>query len=164
MFTSNLDLNKDTSVFGTIESSNVMQPYESNSSDIYSVTIRPHDSGLCQSLGLLFNANMGPNSLNSDEVAESFIQAQTLTFETIIKPMTSGADGDDGEFVYGQNVKVSCRFEMTEPVTASIEEGFFMHPRLMLRFVDTDFEPEVNGAEKPLVFSVSDSQQACYDF
>lgn len=160
----NLSLNKDQEVLGTVVTSRVANPIGVGSEVVYSIEIKPHNPGLCDSLGLLFHDFMGPNALNGTEVAQNLMDSETLVFESIREPLTTGAEGANGEFEKGQQVRVSCRFELSEPVMSTVDpNGCFIHPRLILRFVDADLEPETNGAE-PIVSTASTEQLSYYDF
>ena len=160
-----LDLNKDCQVFGTVVSSRIANP-KVGTRDVYSIEITPHNRGLGLSLGLLFQTMMGPCAINGEEVLDQFVMAQTITFETINKPLCCGAEGSNGEFTKGQHVRVSCRFELSEQMQSTQDsDGCFQHPKLILRFVDTDLEPEANGAEiKEITSTASAEQLAGYDF
>ena len=138
----NLVLNYDTKLYGTVVSSSVVNTrWDSlGKTEIYSIVIKPHNPGFMSNFGLFWHAHLGMNCLNGEQVAKGFMNSQTVVLESIVKPMCSGAESPDGEFVPGQDVRVSCRYELSEPVLPpSDSSGYYQQPRIMLRFVDTDW-------------------------
>ena len=166
----NLVLNQDTQLYGTVVSSNVCHSHwdELGKHQIYSIEIKPHEPGFMFDFGVFWHDMLGMNCLNGKQVADRFINSQTVVLETIVKPLCSGADSSDGEFSPGQNVRVSCRYELSEPVLPpSDSSGYYQQPRIMLRFVDTDFDPEANGKEfapEPVLDEEALKTRSFYDF
>lgn len=124
---------------------------------VYSVEIQP-DPGVTDSLALLYGMATGMHCLNGEELHRQFTGSRTLLFESLIKPLTSGTDPTTGEFVEGQRVKVSARFEYKENESKT-DHGFFATPRLILRFVDAD----VVVPEEPVEVNW-EAIDAAYDF
>lgn len=85
--------------------------------------------------------SLGEHVSNLDDIYATFVHARELTFDSIQKPLTSGA-GDSGEFDAGATVRVSCRLEVTEGEIDKDGDGMFYFPRLTLRFVDAEWEDE----------------------
>ena len=164
----NLILNQDTYLYGTVVSSSVINTHWDSlgKTEIYSIEIKPHNPGFMYDFGLFWHAMLGMNCLNGEQVAKSYMNSQTVVFETIVKSMCSGAESHDGEFLPGQDVRVSCRYELSEPVLPpSDSSGYYQQPHIMLRFVDADWEPEENGKEEgPIVTTASAAQLAVYEF
>ena len=134
---SQLDLNQDCVVYGTVVTSSVTKAYPAadDSEPVYSIEIKPSDEELCFKLGLLYEAHLGPGCINGEAIRDDLMAAKTLTFESILKPLCGGASGSGGEYRRGQQVRVSCRLELTTGCD-SLGDGYFGYPRLQLRFVD----------------------------
>ena len=163
-----LTLNQDSHLFGTVVASNVCTLHWDSlgKTKIYSIEIKPHKPGFMFDFGLFWEAMMGMNCLNGEQTRDAFINSQTVVLVTIVKPMCSGAESPDGEFLPGQDVRVSCRYELSKPVLPpSDSNGYYLQPVIMLRFVDADWDPEENGKEEgPIVSTASAEQLAVYDF
>ena len=157
-----LNLNEDCFVCGEVTDSRVSKPQiiDGRNAPIYSVSIRATDE-LTQSLGLLYWSSLGPNVANLEEITQDLMNAKELTFESIHQPNVSGQNLDTGEFDYGTKVKVSCRFEARPGEVNADDTGCFMHPRLVLRFVDSDWKEEVSTNPLP---ETDPEVMAHYDF
>ena len=163
-----LILDQDSQLFGTVVASNVCTPHWDSlgKTKIYSIEIKPHKPGFMFDFGLFWEAMMGMDCLNGEQTRDAFINSQTVVLETIVKPMCSGAESPDGEFLPGQDVRVSCRYELSEPVLPQSQpNGYYQQLRILLRFVDTDMELEINSKETGPIFSTASAEQlAVYDF
>lgn len=146
----NLNLNEDTEVFGVITYSSVSKTEIINGrpKPIYTVSIKA-EIGLSAAVASLYRSCLGPNCVNYHKIADGFENCQELTFESICKPCVSGFNPDTMEFEAGTPVRVSCRFEAIPGVIAPDGSGEYMHPRLMLRFVDACL-PEEPVKPEPL--------------
>ncbi len=157
----NFNLNEDCYLFGTIVFSEVttasLASNDIGRKPVYSVEVKP-EPGVTDSLALLYGMATGMHCLNSEELHRQFTGSQTLAFESLNKPLVSGTDPSTGEFVDGQRVKVSCRFEFKQ-TDSKTENGFFATPRLILRFVDAD----VVVPEEPVEVDW-DAVRSAYDF
>ena len=135
-----LELNQDCQVYGTIKRSCVQTPERlpDRPEPVYSVVIAI-DGNLAHTLGLLYGQCLGPHVTNLQELEDRFMNATELPFDSIIKPCVSGV-GDSGEFDYGTPVQVSCRFEVIDGELSADGSGQFKFPRLVLRFVDAEWD------------------------
>lgn len=157
----NLDLNTDTSLHGFIVHSSVSKPQHlaNRPNPQYSVDIELENPGDAMSIAMLLDSYMGPDCINREETVKQIIDSNTIRFESMHKPLTSGADPTTGEFQPGQRVRVSCQFRLRDGEISSTGEGQFKFPDYQLRFVDlAEPEPAVKmPAPSPEVL-------ACYDF
>lgn len=161
----NFNLNEDCVITGTIVFSEVTKASLATDDvgrrPVYSVEIAI-DPDLALHVALLYGQQTGMHCINAEELQAQYINAKTLTFESLNKPLTSGTSPDTGEFIKGQKVRVSCRLEYKENESTK-ENGYFATPRLILRFVDDDADAVVTINEVT-TFDVDDISQVYYDF
>lgn len=151
-------LNEDTYVYGVVKYSNIETPELSEQGvKVYSVTIQNRD-GLGQAIGAMFHSCCGPSCLNGEALYHEYRSARELTFESIIKPMTSGVNPDSKEFDRGTEVRLAVRFETAQGDIQ--EDGCHHFPKLILRFCDAGTEQDFG----PKIEPVSEEILSLYDF
>ena len=138
----NLTLNQDTQTYGYVQHSAVSKPEFVNGREIYSIDIEPEDPSDFYSIGLLYDAYMGPECVNREETVDQLMNAKVLRFESIQKPLTTGNDPTTGEFPAGSKVRVSVRFELRNGEMNHEGTGEFKFPVFQLRFVDAECSTE----------------------
>ena len=135
MIYSDLYIDQDTYVYGEIIDSYCAKPgdFTDQGTGIYLIEIKPEE-GLCDALASMWYSCGGQHCINGEALYHEYQNKRSLTFTSINKPLTSGADIDSGEFSAGQKVKVSCRFYFEDG--SMTEAGMYRWPKLQLRFVD----------------------------
>ncbi len=161
----NFNLNEDCVINGTIVFSEVTKATLASDHEgrkpVYSVEITV-DPDVAFHVALLYGQQTGQWCLNAEELQAQYMNAKTLTFESLQKPLTSGTNPDTGEFTKGQKVRVSCRLEFKESESTK-ETGYYATPRLILRFVDEDDGDAVIVNKEANAFDVNDISPI-YDF
>jgi hypothetical protein len=126
-----MQLNRDLRITGYVIDSQVSNPQHlpSRTAPIYSISIQPSNPYLQQQISQAYEQELG-QSREGRQIVEEIQSSKALVFDSILKPMVSGLPFDGAEFMPGQLVDVSCRFE-----TSPGPKGLFF-PRFVLRFVD----------------------------
>ena len=136
----NITLDRDTHIYGYVESSYVSHPemIEGRPKPIYWIEIRYEGHADAFRLGCAYDTWLGPDCANREEVVAGLIESETIRLESIHQPMISGQDELTEEFSRGQKVKVSCAFRIKEGERKMDGSGeVFKFPHFELRFVDS---------------------------